>query len=286
MELDGVGRSAIRPAEPCRIPCEVAGTAKRRTTRLAATSIAFPVDLGHHLPMNRRLFMRYAFVSGAFLLLISMAVAAAMVPSPLAVAQQPANRFVPVPLEAVPVVGRNPTPVPPGGANAYVIRQIAATDEGSQEMAQLRAQDAQLSNEAESLAKQLADATDDKQKAEIKEKLQDALSRQFDAQQKARELEVASIESKVKKLRDTISKRNEARRTILDKRFDQLLSEAEGLGWNSPASGGLRWRHCEHCTAADRLLAKHGVIANKKTIACRDCRWRRTCGIDLCSASG
>ncbi|HVA45302.1 MAG TPA: hypothetical protein VNH11_02850 [Pirellulales bacterium] len=104
-------------------------------------------------------------------------------------------------------------------------------------MAQLGAQDSQLANEAESLAKQLADATDEKQKAELKEKLHDTLSRQFDAQQKARELEVARIEAKVKKLRDTIAKRNDGRRTIIDKRFDQLLSETEGLGWNSPPTG-------------------------------------------------
>ncbi|HET6882567.1 MAG TPA: hypothetical protein VFI31_20540 [Pirellulales bacterium] len=182
--------------------------------------------------------MRYAFF-GAFLL--SIVAVAATVSLPSAVAQQPAAGL-PVLPEAVPVVGRDPTPVPPGGANAYVIRQIRATDEGSQEMAQLSAQDTQLANEAESLAKQLADATDEKQKAELKEKLHDTLGRQFDAQQKARELEVARIEAKVKKLRDTITKRNDARRTILDKRLDQLLSEAEGLGWNSPSGGSQNGR--------------------------------------------
>ena len=36
------------------------------------------------------------------------------------------------------------------------------------------------------------------------------------------------IEAKVKKLRDVITRRNDARRSIIDKRFDQLLSEADG----------------------------------------------------------
>lgn len=166
--------------------------------------------------------MRYVFVSGA--LLSSMALAAAMVSLPLAVAQQPAARFV---------------PAPPASAGAgYVLRQhVDFREAGSEEMAELSAQDAQLGQEAESLARQLADAGDEKQKAEIKEKLQDTLSRQFDAQQKARELEVARIEAKVKKLRDTITKRNEVRRTIIEKRFDQLQREADGLGWNSPPTG-------------------------------------------------
>jgi hypothetical protein len=166
--------------------------------------------------------MRYIFASGA--LLSTVAVVATMMSSPSAVAQQANNRFVPVPL---------------GGAGAgYVVRQhVDFAEAGGEETAELSARDAQLGHEAESLAKQLADASDEKQKSEIKEKLQDTLSRQFDAQQKAREVEVTRIEAKVKKLRETITKRNEARRTIIDKRFDQLLSEAEGLGWNSPPSG-------------------------------------------------
>lgn len=121
----------------------------------------------------------------------------------------------------------------------YVLGQPGQpADEQNDEMAKLSSQDAQLAGEADSLVKQLADATDEKLRAEIKEKLRTTLGQQFDAQQKVRELEVARIEAKVKKLRDTISKRNEARRTIVEKRFDQLISEAEGLGWNSPPAGG------------------------------------------------
>ena len=141
------------------------------------------------------------------------------------------------------VVGQTSTvrvvATPPGAPHArFVIeKQLQAVDEPSEEMARLNAQDAQLGHEAESLAKQLADADDEKQRAEIKDKLHETLAQQFDAQQKVRELEVGRIEAKVKKLRATISKRNDARRTVIDKRFDQLLSEAEGLGWNSPAVG-------------------------------------------------
>ncbi|HEV3024616.1 MAG TPA: hypothetical protein VGX76_19205, partial [Pirellulales bacterium] len=45
------------------------------------------------------------------------------------------------------------------------------------------------------------------------------------------------IEARVKKLREVINKRNEAKRSIIDKRLDQLIREADGLGWNAPAAG-------------------------------------------------
>jgi hypothetical protein len=139
-------------------------------------------------------------------------------------------------------------PNPPTTRNSLLLRLCQPADEQAwQEFVEIyeplvyrlaRRRGFQHANQAESLAKQLADASDEKQKAELKEKLQDTLGRQFDTQQKARELEVARIEAKVKKLRDTITKRHDARRTIIDKRLDQLLSEAEGLGWNSPSAGG------------------------------------------------
>lgn len=127
-----------------------------------------------------------------------------------------------------------------GGARggwAYAV-QSQAVDEQSDELAKLNARDAQLGQEADSLVKQLAEASDDKRRDEIKDKLQTTLADQFDAQQKVRELEVARVEARVKKLRDVISKRNEARRSIIEKRLEQLTREADGLGWNSPTTGG------------------------------------------------
>lgn len=166
--------------------------------------------------------MRCSITSRTFL--VAFAFLTAAISFRAAAQRPPVARFERAP-------GVAPTP------GYFIAHQVGDSEQGSDEVAQLSAQDAQLANEAESLAKQLAEATDDK-KAELKEKLQDTLSRQFDAQQKARELEVARVEARVKKLRDTIAKRNEARRSIIDKRLDQLLSDAEGLGWNSPAADG------------------------------------------------
>ena len=52
--------------------------------------------------------------------------------------------------------------------------------------------------------------------------LAEALQKQFDLQQKRRDLEVAHIEAQLKKLREVMRKRGESRQTIIDKRLDQM----------------------------------------------------------------
>ena len=71
-------------------------------------------------------------------------------------------------------------------------------------------------------------------RSKVKEKLSAALVKQFDAQQKRRELELSRVEAQVKKLRALMKKRDEERKTIIDKRLDQLIREADGLGWSPP----------------------------------------------------
>jgi hypothetical protein len=73
------------------------------------------------------------------------------------------------------------------------------------------------------------------QRGKIKGKLAEVLEKQFDLQQTRRDLEVARIEAQLKKLRDLMRKRSDARQTIVEKRLDQLLREADGLGWTPPS---------------------------------------------------
>jgi hypothetical protein len=98
--------------------------------------------------------------------------------------------------------------------------------------------EANSEREARRLVDEYAHTENDSQRSKIKNKLADVLDKQFDLQQKRRELEVAQIENQLKKLRELMRKRSEGRQTIVEKRLDQLLREAEGLGWTSPAGGG------------------------------------------------
>lgn len=112
--------------------------------------------------------------------------------------------------------------------------------ESDPEAAQLHASDAHLGQAAEALIQQYGQTEDEQQRNNLKEQLSETLAKQFDVQQQLREHEIAKIEAKVKKLRDLITKRTDARKSIIDRRLDQLLREADGLGWNSPTNSAAQ----------------------------------------------
>lgn len=124
-------------------------------------------------------------------------------------------------------------PAPP--ANSFVAR-LPASD-ADPEVAELNRLDQQLEHESRALVHQLAQPEQDKKLLDdLKQKLREALEKQFDAQQKLRELEVTRIEERVRKLRELITKRNGARQTIVDRRQQQLIDDAEGFGWSAGAA--------------------------------------------------
>jgi hypothetical protein len=88
----------------------------------------------------------------------------------------------------------------------------------------------ELTQKTQELVKQLAKAEGEK-KDRIKEQLTDTLGKQFDARQKRHQNEIAVLEKQLKRLRDLVDKRQENRREIVSKRLDQLVREADGLGW-------------------------------------------------------
>jgi hypothetical protein len=106
------------------------------------------------------------------------------------------------------------------------------------DMGKLHAEEAKFEGQVHELMARYAKTEDDKEHTKIKTDLAKVLADQFESQQKRRAAEVAAIEKQLKKLKDLIEKRKEARQKIIDKRLDQLLSEAEGLGWTSPHGGG------------------------------------------------
>src|SRR5205823_6115072 len=142
----------------------------------------------------------------------------------------------------VPAQTANPAPSGPEyypavvPAVTYYAPVTASTPWGGQrgqdpELDKLLAEEGRLDRDAANLIGEYARTEDEAQRVKTKAKLAEALQKQFDLQQKRRDLEVAHIEAQVKKLREVMRKRGEARQTIIDKRLDQLLREADGLGW-------------------------------------------------------
>jgi hypothetical protein len=88
-----------------------------------------------------------------------------------------------------------------------------------------------LVNEASVLLRKLAAADSDANRSAIKTQLKENLGKQFDARQKRHEQEIKTLEEKVKKLKELVLRRQESRDEIISRRLDQVLRDAEGLGW-------------------------------------------------------
>ena len=139
----------------------------------------------------------------------------------------------------------------PAGPNQFPqpgqVIQMVITEDGNPELNELRQSAAALASQADNLAAQYAATEDIEKRSAIKVDLLKMLTQQFEAQQQIRERELANVEARVKKLRDLTQKRRDAQKTIIDERLDQLLREADGLGWTPPAN------------AYDAVVAPHSL---------------------------
>lgn len=68
-------------------------------------------------------------------------------------------------------------------------------------------------------------------RARIKDDLRELLEKQFELRQRRHEQEIEALEAQVKSLKELVRKRNDNRGLIVSKRLDQILRDAEGLGW-------------------------------------------------------
>jgi hypothetical protein len=123
------------------------------------------------------------------------------------------------------------TPNPYGGANY-----------GDPELNKLHGEEAQIEGKVHELLTQYGRTEKEGDKAAIKKNLTAQLEKQFDLQQKRRDLEVTRVEAQLKELRKIIKKRSDGKEKIIDRRLDQLLQDAEGLGWSSSPHGFSSYR--------------------------------------------
>ena len=89
----------------------------------------------------------------------------------------------------------------------------------------------QSSGETDKLARQLAKAKGDGERETVKAKLNDLLEKQFEERQKKHQAESEALEAQVKKLKELIQTRNENKKEIISRRLEQIVREAQGLGW-------------------------------------------------------
>jgi hypothetical protein len=91
----------------------------------------------------------------------------------------------------------------------------------------------QLQEQSSQLAKQYITTEKSDEKQNIRKKLADVLNQQFDMHMQRQEKELAALEKEIADLRSLMKKRQDAKAAIVDRRIDQVIQDAEGLGWNA-----------------------------------------------------
>jgi hypothetical protein len=94
----------------------------------------------------------------------------------------------------------------------------------------------QWQSKAAQLAREYAKTEKESEKKEIREKLTEILNQQFDEHMRHQQKELEDLEKQIADLRTVMKKRIRAKAAIVDRRIEQLIQDAEGLGWNSPGA--------------------------------------------------
>jgi hypothetical protein len=84
------------------------------------------------------------------------------------------------------------------------------------------------------LAQQYVKAEKEEDKTKLRGDLTKLLRKQFDQHLEQQKKELEALEKQIEHLRSVLDKRRENRDKIIERRFEQLVQDAEGLGWNSP----------------------------------------------------
>ena len=96
--------------------------------------------------------------------------------------------------------------------------------------------------QSHSLAQEYVKSDNDDQKKAIRERLTEVLVRQFELHLKEQQKELDDLEKQVAKLKAVLKRRKDVKENIVERRLEQLVQEADGLGWNAPGGrSDLYW---------------------------------------------
>jgi hypothetical protein len=124
--------------------------------------------------------------------------------------------------------GLSPVPIQPNHAPpGYVIESVGQNG---------RVHWMNTQDQSSQLVHDYIKAEKDDEKKEIRKKLADELGKHFDAHMVQQQKELTALEKQIADLRAILKKRQDAKTDIIDRRMDQLIRDAEGLGWTAPGS--------------------------------------------------
>ena len=126
--------------------------------------------------------------------------------------------------------------VPPSATGQSPFKEIRSND--SLWAAGFASPQQTLQAQSHELAQQYVKSVKDDDKKEIRKKLTEVLDKQFDLHLQEQQKELDELEKQVAKLKAVLRKRKDAKENIVERRFEQLVQEADGLGWNAPSGRG------------------------------------------------
>jgi hypothetical protein len=106
------------------------------------------------------------------------------------------------------------------------------------ETAKLMQEEMAAAQETQKLAAGYRAAESDGDKEKFKTALRETLTAIFDLQQKRRAHEIEQIQTRLKKLEETMSKRDSAKKEIVDRRLEVLTGGIDELGWEDTLRTG------------------------------------------------
>lgn len=81
------------------------------------------------------------------------------------------------------------------------------------------------------LSREYKETTLPERKQEIKRVLRETLSKFFDLKQEEKHCIITDLDERLRKLRERVNRRRENKEKIVDRRLNQIISNAEDLGW-------------------------------------------------------
>lgn len=99
---------------------------------------------------------------------------------------------------------------------------------------ELNAKYSELDAKVIALAKQHRAAKDDSERDRLRNELRKLTQEQFDARQKAREVELERLRKRLAEVEDSVRKREDLKEKIVDKRVADVLNEPDELQWETP----------------------------------------------------
>jgi hypothetical protein len=96
----------------------------------------------------------------------------------------------------------------------------------------------------------------DAEREKLEFELRGQLKREFAARLAVHEREIKQLEEKVRQLRERLTLRREKKDEIVEHRFQQILRDAQGLGWGSEVTRSESIFHYEEATDAAQAAAE------------------------------